>query len=75
MMTRSTKKGEKVNQELFSEYDDILSIKDVMDMLHIGKNTVYSLLRNNEIRNLKIGKRYIIPKQSVINFITAVTEN
>lgn len=75
MMTRSTKKGEKMNQELFSEYDDILSIEDVMDMLHIGKNTVYSLLRNNEIRNLKIGKRYIIPKQSVINFITAVTEN
>lgn len=75
MMTRSTKKGEKMNQELFSEYDDVLSIEDVMDMLHIGKNTVYSLLRNNEIRNLKIGKRYIIPKQSVINFITAVTEN
>ncbi|MCH5296898.1 MAG: helix-turn-helix domain-containing protein [Ruminococcus sp.] len=64
-----------MNKEIFSEYDDILSIEDIMEMLHIGKNTVYSLLKNNEIRNLKIGKRYIIPKQSVINFITAVTEN
>lgn len=64
-----------MNKELFSDYDDILSIEDVMKMLHIGKNTAYSLLKNNEIRNLRIGKRYIIPKQSVINFITAVTEN
>ncbi len=64
-----------MNKELFSDYDDVLSIEDVMKMLHIGKNTVYSLLRNNEIRNLKIGKRYIIPKQSVINFITTVTES
>lgn len=64
-----------MNKELFSDYDDILSIEDVMKMLRIGKNTAYSLLKNNEIRNLRIGKRYIIPKQSVINFITAVTEN
>lgn len=74
-MDSSIKEGEKMNKELFSDYDDILSIEDVMKMLHIGKNTAYSLLKNNEIRNLRIGKRYIIPKQSVINFITAVTEN
>ena len=64
-----------MSKEMFTEYDEILSIEDVMEILHIGKNSVYSLLKSNEIRNIKVGKRYIVQKQSVINFITAITEN
>ncbi|MBD9012755.1 MAG: DNA-binding protein [Ruminococcus bromii] len=64
-----------MSKEIFAEYDEILSIEDVMEILHIGKNSVYSLLKNNETRNIRVGKRYIVPKQSVINFIAAITEN
>ena len=64
-----------MSKEIFAEYNEILSIEDVMEILHIGKNSVYSLLKSNEIRNIRVGKRYIVPKQSVINFITAITEN
>ena len=64
-----------MSKEMFTEYDEILSIEDVMEILHIGKNSVYSLLKSNEIRNIRVGKRYIVPKQSVINFITAIPEN
>lgn len=64
-----------MSEEMFTEYDEILSIEDVMDILHIGKNSVYSLLKSNEIRNIRVGKRYIVPKQSVINFITDITGN
>ena len=64
-----------MSKETFAEYDEILSIEDVMEILHIGKNSVYSLLKSNEIRNIRVGKRYIVPKQSVINFIAAITEN
>lgn len=64
-----------MSKEMFTKYDEILSIEDVMEILHIGKNSVYSLLKRNEIRNIRVGKRYIVPKQSVINFITAITEN
>ena len=64
-----------MSKEMFTENDEILSIEDVMEILHIGKNSVYSLLKSNEIRNIRVGKRYIVPKQSVINFITAITEN
>lgn len=64
-----------MSKEMFTEYDEILSIEDVMEILHIGKNSVYSLLKSNEIRNIRVGKRYIVLKQSVINFITAITEN
>ena len=64
-----------MSKEIFAEYDEILSIEDVMEILHIGKNSVYSLLKSNEIRNIRVGKRYIVPKKSVINFIAAITEN
>lgn len=64
-----------MSKEMFTEYDEILSIEDVMEILHIGKNSVYSLLKSNEIRNIRVGKRYIVPKQSVINFITAIILN
>ena len=55
---------------MFSEYDDVVTVDDVMKMLHLGKNNVYKLLRDNSIKSVKLGKRFIIPKRSVINFVT-----
>lgn len=37
------------SREMFAEYDDIVSIEDVMKMLHIGRSNVYKLLREKEI--------------------------
>lgn len=54
---------------MFSEYGDIVSIDDVMSMLHIGRSAVYSLLRNQSIKNVMIARKYIIPKKSVIRFL------
>ena len=34
---------------MFDNYPDIVAIEDVMDMLHVGKSTAYSLLRSNSI--------------------------
>ncbi len=42
-----------------------------MEMLHIGRTTVYELLKSGTLYSVKIGKKYIVPKQSVVNFITA----
>ena len=57
------------SSELFSEYSDIVTVDEVMKMLRLGKNTVYKLLKNDEIMNVKVGARYVIPKQSVIEFV------
>lgn len=51
--SESVKKTE--NIEMFSEYGDIVSIDDVMSMLHIGRSAVYSLLRNQSIKNVMVG--------------------
>ena len=55
--------------EMFAEYDDIVSIEDVMKMLHIGRSNVYKLLREKEIKHIRIGVKYIIPKKSIVEYI------
>lgn len=58
-----------MNISMFSEYGDIVSVEDVMGMLHIGKSAVYSLLKSKTIGCVRVGRKYIIPKKSVIKFI------
>lgn len=57
------------SKEMFAEYDDIVSIEDVMKMLHIGRSNVYKLLREKEIKHIRIGVKYIIPKKSIVEYI------
>lgn len=58
------------SKEIFSEYSDIVTVDEVMKMLRLGKNTVYKLLKGDEIMNVKVGARYVIPKRSVIEFVS-----
>lgn len=58
------------SREIFSEYSDIVTVDEVMKMLRLGKNTVYKLLKDDKITNVKVGARYVIPKQSVIVFVS-----
>lgn len=60
------------SKEIFSEYSDIVTVDEVMKMLRLGKNTVYKLLKDDEIMNVKVGVRYVIPKQSVIEFVSTI---
>ncbi len=57
---------------MFSEYPDVITVEQLMEMLHIGKNAAYSLLKSGEIRTIRIGRRYIIPKQSIITYISSI---
>lgn len=50
-------------QKMFSKYPDVVSIKELTSMLNIGKSTAYELLRSGELKSIKIGKQYRIPKR------------
>ena len=56
-------------KRMFSQYPDVVSINELMDMLKIGKNTAYFLLREGKIKNIKIGKQYRIPKRYIIEYL------
>lgn len=54
---------------MFNEYEDLMSIPDVMEALHIGKNIVYDLLSSGEIKAFRMGRPWKIPKESVIQYV------
>ncbi len=55
---------------MFSQYSDIVRIEELCEMLRIGRNKAYQLLRSGRVSGFKDGRLWMIPKQAVINYIT-----
>ena len=53
------------------EYFDkeLLTVDEVMEILYLGRNTVYELLRSGELKGIKFGKIWRIPKESIKEMI------
>ena len=52
-----------------SEYPDVLTIYELMEILHIGKNNAYKLVKENKIHSHRIGRCYRIPKSCVYDYL------
>ncbi len=55
---------------MFSQYSDIVRIDELCEMLRIGRNKAYQLLRSGRVSGFKDGRLWMIPKQAVINYIS-----
>lgn len=60
---------------MLENYKDVLQIKDIMDILEIGRNSAYKLVGNGSIKSLKIGRNIRIPKIYLIDYLTSVSYN
>ena len=60
---------------MFSDYPDVLTVEQACKILSIGKSSMYALLKNNTIKHVKIGRKYVIPKISLIDFLAPVCYN
>ena len=56
---------------LFSDYNDIVSVKDIMQMIGVGRAKVLKLLQDGKIKSVKMGLKYIVPKQSFIDYLAS----
>lgn len=54
---------------MFEKFNDVLTVEDVCEALQIGKNSVYILLKEQNIKSIKIGRKYLIPKDFLIDYI------
>ena len=52
-------------------FNDVLTVDDLMDFLAIGRSTAYYLLRSGQIKCIKIGRNYKIPKENVLKYVNA----
>ena len=56
-------------KEMFTDYPDIVEVKDLQKMLSIGRNSALNLLNKQIIKNFRIGNRYKIPKENIISYV------
>lgn len=54
---------------MFEDYPDLVSIDELCEMLFIGRNVAYELLRRKKIKAFRIGHLWKIPKGSVEAYI------
>lgn len=57
-------------QMMFTTYPDLVNIQELKEMLGIGVNLAYRLVRNNTIPSIKVGGEYKIPKRNIIAYLT-----
>ena len=58
-----------MNNQLFEEYPELVSVSDLMSMLSIGRVLAYRLISDKKVKAVKIGREYKIVKNSVIALI------
>lgn len=54
---------------MFDQYNDLVSVEDLCDMLSIGKNSAYSLLASGEIKCFRYRRVWKIPRDAVTEYI------
>ncbi|KOA20319.1 helix-turn-helix domain protein [Clostridium homopropionicum DSM 5847] len=54
---------------MFNQYQDLLNVEELCEILGIGKNVAYELLNNGEVKAFKRGRIWKIPKIAVQNYV------
>jgi len=58
-------------KEMFETYPDVVEVDDLCKMLGgISKKLAYRLLAEQEIKSVRIGRAYKIPKVFIIEYLT-----
>lgn len=52
------------------EYNDVITIKDVAQILGIGRLSATKLIKDGKIPSKKIGRLYRIRKQAVLDYLS-----
>lgn len=48
---------------------DVLTIEDCVEVLGLSRPTVYRLLKAGTIQSVRVGRRYIVPRKAISEFI------
>lgn len=54
---------------MFEQYDDILTISEVSEILKIGMTQSYKIVRSGNLKGYKEGKDWKIPKQALADYV------
>lgn len=60
---------EGAEKDMLDQYEAIITIEELQEILNIGRNTAYTLLKNGAIPALRVGKKWKIPKDAVVYYL------
>lgn len=60
---------------MLTKYPDVLTVQQVAEVLHIGINKAYDLVNQHIIGCKRIGRRIIIPKTCLIDYLDSSRYN
>lgn len=48
----------------------VLTVSDISEILVIGKNTAYELVRSGRIKSVQVGQQFRIPKSALLEYLS-----
>jgi len=66
-----------LKKSIYKSYEELpllLNVKQLADLLGVSDSSVYELIQENGFPSLRIGKRIVIPKEELREWITARTK-
>jgi excisionase family DNA binding protein len=60
---------EQCDLDPFPEFQDVLCVNDLRNLLGVGREKAYELVRQGYIRSRRVGDRYLIHKYNVVCFL------
>ena len=69
--SRSGNGRDDMEELLFEAYPDIMTVLQVSEALHIGRNSAYNLINSNSIRHLRIGSSIRVPKSCLVEYVAS----
>lgn len=61
--------------ETLKNYPDVLTVKDVREILHIGRNTAYKLINEQGLKCPGLGRIIRVSKQCLIDYLSSCEYN
>ena len=60
---------------MLEQFPDILTVKQLQDILSIGRSKAYDLLHSGELQYITIGRQIRIPKRFLLDYLQKLSYN
>lgn len=60
---------------MLEQFPDILTVKDLQDILSVGRSKAYAILHSGELQYITIGRQIRIPKKYLLDYLQKMSYN
>ena len=60
---------------MLEQFPDILTVKDLQDILSVGRSKAYAILHSGELQYITIGRQIRIPKKYLLDYLQKLSYN